>query len=110
MPGHAAPQADHAPGLTEPSVRPAAPWRVADLRVLAHGRLGVRFNDGTEGAVDLTQRLQRDEAGVFAMLRDPAVFNSARVDLGAVSWPGGPDLAPDAMYDAIRADGVWVLT
>ncbi len=110
MPGHAAPQADHASGLTDPTVRPAVPWRVADVYIEAHGRLGVRFNDGTEGTVDLTRRLQRDDAGVFAALRDPAVFGSARVDLGAVSWPGGIDLAPDAMYDAIRAEGVWVLT
>ncbi|MFW6012469.1 MAG: hypothetical protein ACOC92_02030 [bacterium] len=33
----------------------------------------------------------------------------ARVVLGAVEWPGGPDLAPDAMYDAIREHGRWVV-
>jgi hypothetical protein len=26
-----------------------------------------------------------------------------------VTWPNGADLAPDAMYDAIRAQGVWNL-
>jgi hypothetical protein len=29
--------------------------------------------------------------------------------LGAIQWPNGADLAPDAMYDAIRQSGLWVL-
>jgi hypothetical protein len=31
------------------------------------------------------------------------------LDLGAVSWPGEIDLAPDAMHDEIEAHGEWVL-
>jgi hypothetical protein len=31
------------------------------------------------------------------------------VVLGAVQWPNGADLAPDAMYDAIRERGQWIL-
>ena len=31
-------------------------------------------------------------------------------DLKVVSWPGEVDLAPDAMYEAIRRDGEWLLT
>jgi hypothetical protein len=47
-------------------------------------------------------------AGIaFEQLRDPAIFAQARVELGAVSWPNGADLAPDAMYDAIQAGGTW---
>ena len=48
-----------------------------------------------------------DRAGVFAGLRDPDAFARAYVDCGAVSWPGNIDLAPDAMYEAIRARGRW---
>lgn len=68
------------------------------------------FVDGTSGEVDLRDLLERPEvpSGVFAPLRDPAVFAKAGVVLGAVEWPGGPDLAPDAMYDAIREHGRWV--
>jgi len=46
---------------------------------------------------------------VFEPLRDPAIFARADIVLGAVQWPNGADLAPDAMYDAIRERGVWVL-
>jgi hypothetical protein len=42
-------------------------------------------------------------------LRDPRVFSQARVVLGTVQWPNGADLAPDAMYDAIRENSVWVV-
>ena len=46
---------------------------------------------------------------VFEALRDPALFAKVQVVLGAIQWPNGADLAPDAMYDAIRERGVWVL-
>ena len=49
------------------------------------------------------------EGSVFEPLRDPVIFVQAQVVLGAVQWPNGADLAPDAMYDAIRERGVWVL-
>ena len=42
-------------------------------------------------------------AGIFAALPDPAVFAQATAEHGVVTWPGELDLAPDAMYDAIRA-------
>lgn len=40
---------------------------------------------------------------------DETTFASASVVLGAVTWPNGADLAPDAMYDAIRERGRCVI-
>lgn len=93
-----------------PTVVPRAAWRIAELRVLDGYRLWVRFNDGTEGEVDLAAFVGSPDAGVFASLRDPAVFREARLVLGAITWPGGLDLAPDAMHRAINDTGVWVPT
>jgi hypothetical protein len=42
-------------------------------------------------------------------LLDPEIFNRVHVEGGAVTWPGNVDLAPDAMYQAIKAHGEWVL-
>lgn len=81
------------------------PWRVVEVRVIDARRLHVRFADGTEGEVDLGPLLQRENPGVFAALRDPTLFAKVYVDSGAVSWPGGLDLAPDAMYADIKATG-----
>jgi hypothetical protein len=46
---------------------------------------------------------------VFELLRDLAVFVQVQVVMGAVQWANGANLAPDAMYDAIKAHGRWVV-
>jgi hypothetical protein len=51
--------------------------------------------------------LSSNRAGVFNVLRDEALFSQVHLDYGAVTWPGELDLAPDAMYEAIRRDGTW---
>ena len=85
------------------------PWRVASVAALPGFRLKVRFVDGLEGMVDMTREVHALDAGVFAALADPAVFAEARVEMGAVTWPGEIDLAPDAMYAEIKANGFWRL-
>ncbi|MFN0316942.1 MAG: DUF2442 domain-containing protein [Burkholderiales bacterium] len=68
--------------------------------------LHVRFADGTAGQV----RFEESHLiGVFGPLRDPAFFQRVSIHGGAVTWPGDLELAPDAMYDAIKAQGEWVL-
>jgi len=111
MSRHASTQTDRAPEVA-PAIRHAVPWRVTSVTVVPDFRLRVTFVDGTDGEVDLRAFLARPEvsAGVFAPLRDPEIFARARVVLGAVEWPGGPDLAPDAMYDEIREHGRWMVT
>ena len=47
--------------------------------------------------------------GVFEPLKDPDYFRKVYIDHGVVEWPGQIDLAPDAMYNEIKANGVWVL-
>ncbi|MBI4877212.1 MAG: DUF2442 domain-containing protein [Acidobacteria bacterium] len=47
--------------------------------------------------------------GVFAPLSDPKRCAQVFVDQGAVAWPGGLDLASDAMYTDIRRHGQQVL-
>lgn len=93
--------------FVEPSITPRMPWRVQKLEVLPEYKLFVRFLDGLEGYVNMKQFLFSDLAGVFAELRDPEIFSSAKIVYGAVTWPGELDLAPDAMYDQIKAFGEW---
>ena len=94
-----------------PPVRPAAPWRVTSVEVLPEARLRVRFTDGTTGEVHMQAFLQAPATAgtVFEPLRDPGFLAQAAVVSGAVQWPNGADLAPDAMYDAIRERGIWSL-
>lgn len=66
----------------------------------------VRFDDGVTGVVDMSKIHFR---GLFAPLADPVFFQQASVVDGVVTWPNQADLAPDAMYDAIRQTGRWQL-
>jgi hypothetical protein len=78
---------------------------------LPDARLRVTFIDGTAGEVHMLSLLRNPkiDGTVFEALRDPSTFAQAQVVLGAIQWPNGADLAPDAMYDAIREHGVWIL-
>lgn len=85
------------------------PWVVVEVRALPKYRLYVRFVDGTEGEVDISQMLFGEKAGVFEHLRDEARFAEVYVGDGFVTWPGELDLAPDTMYDEIRAHGHYAI-
>ncbi|MDF0653036.1 MAG: DUF2442 domain-containing protein [Nitrospira sp.] len=81
-------------------------WDVVEVKPLENLGLFVRFADGLAGEVRITpQHL----TGVFTPLQDPAFFKQVYLDQGAVAWPGQIDLAPDAMYQEIKAKGVAVL-
>jgi len=95
--------ADSSAGLSTP-----VPWHVVDVRPAGGYRRVVTFADGTRGEVDLSRLVASDDAGVFEQLRDPAMFARVGVTHGAVTWPNGVDLAPDAMYDEIKAESRWV--
>ncbi|MEO6320294.1 MAG: DUF2442 domain-containing protein [Polaromonas sp.] len=68
--------------------------------------LQVEFADGIKGCVKF---LPSHLTGVFERLKEPGFFAQARVEQGAVTWPGELDLAPDAMYDVLKNQGEWVL-
>jgi Protein of unknown function (DUF2442) len=74
--------------------------KVVSVRPLSDFQLEVTFDDGTCGIVPLKDRLF---GPVFAVLNDPACFRQVAVDeFGAVCWPNGADLAPDALYRRIQ--------
>lgn len=62
----------------------------------------VKFEDGTEGEVDLRESLR---GPVFEPLRDLEYFKQVRVDpeLGTIVWPNGADIAPETLYDRVHA-------
>jgi hypothetical protein len=70
------------------------------VRPLDDFQLEVTFEDGTSGVVSMRDRFF---GPVFEPLRDPSVFRQVFIDdFGAVCWPNGADLAPDALYEKIR--------
>jgi hypothetical protein len=72
--------------------------RVVTVRPLDGYRLSVRFDDGAEGVVDLSDLVGK---GVFAAWTDRDRFLEVAIDpeTGALAWPGGIDLCPDSLYE-----------
>ncbi len=79
--------------------------RVTRVEARDEYRLEVEFADGVRGVVGMRGLIGR---GVFACLADPSYFPQGAIDeFGALAWPNGADLAPDAMHDALAEHGVW---
>ena len=73
---------------------------VTSVRPLSDYKLDVTFDDGTRGVVDVKDRLF---GPVFEPLLDRELFQQVSVDeFGAICWPNGADLAPDALHERIR--------
>lgn len=75
--------------------------RVTDARLIRDFVVWVRFNDGSEGEVDLYGEL---DGPVFEPLKDPAVFAQFKVDpdVHTLVWPNGADLAPEFLHEHAR--------
>jgi hypothetical protein len=77
--------------------------RIVSVRPLNDYRLEVQFDDGAGGIVPMADRLF---GPMFEPLKDWQTFCQVTVDsFGAVCWPNGADLAPDGIYEKIRASG-----
>ena len=61
----------------------------------------VKFEDGTEGELDLSEELY---GPIFEPLRDVLYFRQVKVnpELGTIVWPNGADLAPEFLYEKIH--------
>lgn len=85
-------------------------WSIVRFKVLPNYKIEVSFADSTSGTADLAPRLSQGSSGDgFDPLCDEKLFSQVFLEHGALTWPGGIDLAPDAMYQRIRATGTSVL-
>ncbi len=74
--------------------------RIVSANPLPQYRLQVTFNDGVSGVFSVEPERR---GGVFLKLLDARVFNVVTInsDFGCVEWPGGVDLCPDTMRQAM---------
>ena len=68
-------------------------YSVVDARHVRDFVVWLKFADGSEGEVDLSQELW---GPVFEPLKDPDAFRQFEVaEYGTIAWPNGADLAPE---------------
>ena len=74
---------------------------VIEARHVKDYRVWLRFQDGTEGEIDLENELWGE---VFEALKDVNFFQKFKVDpeLHTIVWPNGADLAPEFLYQQLR--------
>ena len=67
-----------------------------EVKALRQYRIWLRYDDGVQGEVDLSDLSGH---GVFRVWADPGVFAGVRLGShGAIEWSPDIDLCPDAMY------------
>lgn len=75
--------------------------KVSSVTALDDYQLKVVFADGVRGVVSLKDKLY---GPIFEPLKDLPYFKQVRVDeFGAICWPNGADLAPDALHAELLA-------
>ena len=77
------------------------PTHITHARYVADHTVWLRFSDGVEGEVDLSDELHGE---VFEPLKDTAYFQQLQVhpELRTVVWPNGADFAPEFLRSALR--------
>ena len=74
---------------------------VIGVRTLGSHKLEIEFSDGTVGARDFVDVLQK--TGPMAEpLKDPAYFQRVFIEDGALTWPNGYDWDPIALHDEMK--------
>jgi hypothetical protein len=75
-------------------------YKIVEAQARPGYRLWVRFEDGVEGEVDLSDLVGK---GVFKRWENEEEFHKVYIDPETltVAWPGGIDLAPDALHQDI---------
>jgi len=75
--------------------------RVTEATLVRDFVVWLRFNDGSEGEVDLSEEL---EGPIFEPLKDPKAFAQYRLDteVHTLVWPNGADFAPEFLHEHAR--------
>jgi hypothetical protein len=75
---------------------------IVEAKALPGYRVWVRFTDGVSGEADLSHLVGK---GLFSRWRQPGEFERLTVDpdAGTIVWPGGLDVAPDALHERIAS-------
>jgi len=74
---------------------------VVEARYVGGYTVWIRFEDGTQGEVDLSDELH---GPIFEPLKDQTYFSRVSVnpDTGTIEWPNRADFAPEFLYEKVH--------
>lgn len=67
-------------------------------------RIQVEFSDGSSGEYDVAPLIARDTE-LTRPLKDLSQFQRFFIDFGALCWPNGLELSPEAIHQRLRETG-----
>lgn len=71
-------------------------YKIVKLKVLSDYKIWIKYNDNTEGTVDLSGLVGK---GVFSLWNDYEEFKKVTIgDSGELKWGDHIDLCPDSLY------------
>lgn len=73
--------------------------KVVKAEYISEYKVFLRFNDGSDGIVDLKNELW---GTVFEPLKDQSKFSNFFLDNWTICWEDGADFAPEFLYDLIE--------
>ena len=79
--------------------------KIVEVKVLAPHVLRVTYRDGFSVVHDFAY-FKKERDNVAAPLADPDYFARVFLEHGALTWPNGFDLCPDALRMEIERNGV----
>jgi hypothetical protein len=76
--------------------------RIAEMKYISDYRIWLKFDDGSQGEVDLEAELWGD---IFEPLKEKGVFKQARLDteLNTITWDNGADFSPEFLYEMVTS-------
>jgi len=75
--------------------------QVIEAQYIREFTIHLRFKDGTEGDVDLSQELYGE---LFEPLKETEKFTAFTIhpEFHTLCWPNGADLAPEFLYEKVQ--------
>jgi hypothetical protein len=72
---------------------------ITNAEYVKNFEIKLKFNDGTEGTVDLKNDLSKP---IFEPLKDIHFFKSFKLGSWTIEWENGADFAPEFLYKKVN--------
>lgn len=75
------------------------PIWIIEARYEEEFQIIIKFNDGTEGIVDLKDKLK---GAIFEPLKKEEYFKNFKLNTWTIEWPNGADFAPEFLHNLVQ--------